>query len=90
MLYAGDMNLLVSNNPPVMVMKKELARLEELFQANKVTVTGTVEGERLGGVVRLHLQTARFQVVVDPYFKGRLDMLNIFEIVNLQLNRISL
>ena len=40
-LYADDMNLLVSNKSlkkSIMVLKKELVRLEEWFQANKLTV----------------------------------------------------
>ena len=40
-LYADDMNLLVSNKSlkkSIMVLNKELARLEEWFQANKLTV----------------------------------------------------
>ena len=40
-LYADDMNLLVSNKSlkkSMMVLNKELARLEEWFQANKLTV----------------------------------------------------
>ena len=39
--YADDMNLLVSNKSlkkSIMVLNKELARLEEWFQANKLTV----------------------------------------------------
>ena len=40
-LYADDMNLLVSNKSlkkSIMVLNKELVRLEEWFQANKLTV----------------------------------------------------
>ena len=40
-LYADDINLLVSNKSlkkSIMVLNKELARLEEWFQANKLTV----------------------------------------------------
>ena len=40
-LYVDDMNLLVSNKSlkkSIMVLNKELARLEEWFQANKLTV----------------------------------------------------
>ena len=40
-LYADDMNLLVSDKPlkkSVMILKTELAHLEEWFQANELTI----------------------------------------------------